>query len=401
MEEAFGQAARPGTPLGLYLHIPFCRRRCKFCYFRVYTDKNARDVERYLAALAGEMAIYSELPVVTGRSLDFVYFGGGTPSFLSARQLRSLVARLEESITWNGAREVTFECEPGTLDEKKLEAIREIGVTRLSLGIENFNDEILEENGRAHRSPEVFTSYEEARRLDFEQINVDLIAGMVGETPENWTDCVRKTIELEPGSVTIYQMELPFNTIYSRQVTTGSSPVADWRTKRDWVAEAFDALQAEGYHVSSAYTLVKDPSTKFAYRDALWRGADLIGAGVASFGHTSGVHYQNLDGFDDYCSTVEEGDLPLNRALKITPRQAMIRQLILQLKLGTVEAAYFRDAFGVDVLEEFRDVLRRHEQDGMLHVRDGRIELTRRGLLRVDGLLEPFFERPHRGARYT
>src|SRR5713101_4716137 len=189
---------QPDTPLGLYLHIPFCRKRCKFCYFRVYTDKNARDVETYIDALVKEVEIYSRQPIVGGRPLHYVYFGGGTPSYLSASQLRGLFERLQAILPWDRAEEVTFECEPGTLQEHKLETLKELGITRLSLGIENFGDEILEANGRAHLSAEIFRSYQWARDLHFTQINIDLIAGMVGETWENWRDCVKKTIELAP-----------------------------------------------------------------------------------------------------------------------------------------------------------------------------------------------------------
>src|SRR5262249_26778676 len=143
---------QPGTPLGLYLHIPFCHKRCKFCYFRVYTDKNARDVETYLDALEREVELYAALPIVGGRALYFVYFGGGTPSYLSAGQLRGLFERVQRVLPWADAEEVTFECEPGTLQQHKLETLKELGVTRLSLGIENFDDQILEVNGRAHHS---------------------------------------------------------------------------------------------------------------------------------------------------------------------------------------------------------------------------------------------------------
>src|SRR5438552_5546122 len=111
---------RPGTPLGLYLHIPFCRKRCKFCYFRVYTDKNAKDVEVYLDALTKEIELYSQMPAVDGRHLQFVYFGGGTPSYLSAAQLGGLFEKLQLILPWTGADEVTFECEPGTLQQHKL-----------------------------------------------------------------------------------------------------------------------------------------------------------------------------------------------------------------------------------------------------------------------------------------
>ena len=242
-EAALKRSPDPTTPLGLYMHIPFCRKRCKFCYFRVYTDKNASDVEVYLDALAREIAIYSELPVMRERPFRFAYFGGGTPSFISDKQLRSLIDRLRKYISWDDAEEVTFECEPGTLSRRKVEAIREIGVTRVSLGVEHFDDEILEANGRAHLSKEIHQAYDWIREVEFPQVNVDLIAGMVGETDEKWRDAVKKTMDLAPDSVTVYQMELPYNTTYSQEILSGGeSPVAGWQQKRDWVAYAFDQL---------------------------------------------------------------------------------------------------------------------------------------------------------------
>ena len=119
---ALNRPPQPGTPLGLYLHIPFCRKRCKFCYFRVYTDKNSSDVETYSNALVKEVELYSRLNCVGGRLPEFVYFGGGTPSYLSATQLGSLMTRLQKLFPWDRAREVTFECEPGTLQQHKLAA---------------------------------------------------------------------------------------------------------------------------------------------------------------------------------------------------------------------------------------------------------------------------------------
>ena len=120
------------VPLGLYLHIPFCRKRCKFCYFKVFTENKASDIQRYVSALSREIELVSKLPVLGDRPFRFVYFGGGTPSFLSSRQLTSLVDRLRENISWDQAEEVTFECEPGTLSESKVKTLR-LGVTRLSL----------------------------------------------------------------------------------------------------------------------------------------------------------------------------------------------------------------------------------------------------------------------------
>ena len=399
--------APPGdVPLGLYLHIPFCRKRCKFCYFKVFTDKNSEEVERYLAALAKEIELVSRLPVMGGRPFRFVYFGGGTPSFLSSRQLTRLVDRLRANVSWDKAEEVTFECEPGTLSEAKIATLREIGVTRLSLGVEHFDDDILRENGRAHESPEIYRAWPWIQAAGFANTNIDLIAGMVGDTDAKWQDAVRRTIELAPDSVTIYQMELPFNTVYSKDVLGGviETPVADWPTKRGWVDYAFEQLEAAGYSVSSAYTMVRHPErVNFSYRDNLWRGSDLLATGIASFGHVSGVHYQNHAEWPQYCGSLEAGELALGRALSISPHQRLVREMILQLKRGHLDVAYFREKFGVDILDQWHDNWDAYQTEGLLridHERD-RITLTREGLLRVDSMLPAFFEPPFQGVRYT
>ena len=398
--------APPGDrPLGLYLHIPFCRRRCKFCYFRVYTDKTAPDVETYVSALSREIELVSRLEVMGDRPFRFVYFGGGTPSFLSSRQLTSLVDRLRENINWDKAEEVTFECEPGTLSQSKVQTLRQLGVTRLSLGVENFSDDVLRENGRAHLSPEIYRCWEWIESVGFPNVNIDLIAGMVGETWDNWKDSVRRTRELSPDSVTIYQMELPFNTVYSSDVLGEKieMPVADWPAKRAWVDYAFNEFLAAGYSISSAYTVVKDKTkVNFSYRDNLWRGADLLATGVASFGHVSGVHYQNQPDWPGYIRPLlDESRLPLARAMRLTPHQLLIREMILLIKTGEIDASYFREKYGVEIIEEWNDVWQRYAADELLELDGDRIRLTRKGLLRVDALLPAFFEPEHQGVRYT
>jgi oxygen-independent coproporphyrinogen III oxidase len=396
-----------GVPLGLYLHIPFCRKRCHFCYFRVYTNKNAQEVEQYLDLIAKEWDLYSSKRAIGGRPLNFVYFGGGTPSFLSTGQLESLVDRLTRTAPWSDAEEITFECEPGTLTEAKLKVIRRLGVTRLSLGVENFDSTILELNGRAHRAGEIARSYEWARALDFPQINIDLIAGMLGETDENWEQCIAQTVALAPDSVTIYQMELPYNTTISADILKGTGQfaeqVATWATRRRWVRQAFEALEAAGYTVGSAYTAVKDPAkAKFVYRDRLWQGADLVGLGVASFGHVNGVHMQNLDSWETYAAAIEKGAMPLGRAYQPTLEERMIREVVLQLKRGSIRPAYFQEKFNVDVLRRFPSQFAALRAEGyLLSANADGVKLTRDGLLRIDSLLPRFFLPEHVGVRYT
>jgi oxygen-independent coproporphyrinogen III oxidase len=402
---AINRPPQPGNPLGLYVHIPFCRKRCHFCYFRVYTDKDAAAIRGYIDAVIKEFAVYANKPFIGGRKPNFIYFGGGTPSYLSVDQLKHLTGEMKRLLPWDEIEEVTFEAEPGTLTDHKLAAIRELGVTRLSLGVENFDDHILEINGRAHHSKEIARAYSYAREIAFPQINIDLIAGMVEETEQNWRECIRKTIDMAPDSVTIYEMEIPYNTtIYKQMKAEGKlvAPVADWDTKRRWVDYAWNELSKVGYTISSAYTAVRDPEkTKFVYRDRLWAGADLLGMGVASFGHIGGVHYQNQHDFDPYVASLERGDLPVYRALTPTPEERYIREFILQLKLGKVSREYFTKKFGTDPLQQFAAPIQTLKDWGFLSTQDGVIMMNREAMLQIDRLLHEFFLPQHKNVRYA
>lgn len=403
--EALDRAPKPGTDLGVYLHIPFCRKRCHFCYFKVYTDKDASAIKGYIERALQELRLYAQKRFIGGRKPSFIYFGGGTPSYLSVNQLKHLTDGMKAILPWDEVEEVAFECEPGTLTDHKLKAIREMGVTRLSLGVENFDDHILEINGRAHHSKEIARAYAFARELDFPQINIDLIAGMVEETESNWRECVRKTIEMQPDSVTIYQMEVPYNTtIYQQMKADGklAAPVADWDTKRQWVAYAFEELEKAGYSVGSAYTAVKNKDTAtFLYRDRLWAGADLIGLGVASFGHVGGTHFQNQHNFEPYVEALSDGKFPIYRALTPTEDERLIREVILQLKSGRIDSSYYQEKFAVNIQERFSATLKSLQERGFLTIAGDAISLNREGLLRVDRLLHDFFLPEHRNVRYA
>lgn len=391
--------------LGQYVHIPFCRKRCHFCYFKVYTDKDSSEVRGYLDALLKELTVYANKPVIGGRKPKFVYFGGGTPSYLSPDQLKFLTDGMKRLLPWDEVEEVTFEAEPGTLTDHKLKAIRDLGVTRLSLGIEHFDDHILEINGRAHRSKEIARAYAYAREISFPQINIDLIAGMVEETEEKWRETVAKAVALQPDSITIYQMEVPFNTgIYQQMKAEGKlvAPVADWETKRAWVDYAYREFEKIGYTVTSGTTVVRHPEkVKFIYRQGLFAGADILSIGVASFGHLNGVHYQNHHEFQPYVDAVNTGKLPVYRALAPAADERYIREFMLQLKLGSVSAQNFKTKFGTDPREQFAKPLATLKDWGFLTNGGDRIGVTREGLLQIDRLLHEFFKPEHNTGRYA
>ncbi len=227
---------------------------------------------------------------------------------------------------------------------------------------------------------------------------------MVGETWDNWKENIRKTIELSPESVTIYQMELPFNTVYSKDILGNKVESSGCRLGHQTSMGGIRVyeFQNAGYSVSSAYTVVKDPTkVNFSYRDNLWQGADLLATGIASFGHASGVHYQNLADLEQYLGTIESGNLPLGRGFVPTDHQRLVREMILLLKRGYLDAGYFRDKFGVEIVEHFASQWQDYLREGYVTIEGDSIRLTTDGLLRVDGLLPAFFEPEFQGVRYT
>lgn len=394
------QPGDEATPLGVYVHVPFCRKRCHFCYFKVYTGQNARDVEAYVNAVVGEAALLRALPVVDGRPVRFLYIGGGTPSYLSARQLHQLVEGIRPLVDHTDLQEFTLECEPGTVSPAKLKALADLGVTRLSIGVESLDDPILERNGRAHRLQHVEEVWARARDSGIPQLNLDLISGLVGETDESWKRTVDRLIAMAPDSVTIYQMEMPRNTTFFKARTSGEldgGDLPDWPTKRRWSREAFDALEAEGYHLTSAVTATRNVErTSFVYRDSLWGGADMLGLGVSAFSHVGGTHYQHDKHIERYVERVAAGELPIQRGYVMDPDERLVRETVLLLKTGRLDLARLERRHGVAARDRFAGPIDALIDAGLATCDDAHLTLTRDALLQVDRLLPAFFAPEHR-----
>ena len=403
LHKALAQPA-PAAPLGLYVHLPFCQKKCDYCYYLPYIAQPAAVVDRYLDAVVREMEHYAAHLGVKGRPVSFAYFGGGTPSTLSSTQVRRLGNGLHRALAWDNIKEATFECAPRSVRREFLESLREMGVTRVSMGVQSFDNELLKLNGRVHLAEDVVRAYSLIRETDFGWVNLDLMCGLLGETEEKWRESVRRVIELGPDSVTIYQTEIPHNTQLYRDLTTGAlpAPPLSWDIKRARLDEGFRELERAGYTVVSAYNAVKDPKRhRFLYQDYLWRGADMLGLGVAAFGYFGGVHFQNQATLEQYEAAVERGESPVKRACKLSAHDQLVREFVLQLKLGEVPIAPFRKRFGKDIVNELAEPLRACAAEGWLTVSDEAVRLTRLGLLRVDRLLPRFYDSRFQDVRYT
>ena len=395
-------ADRAGVPLGLYVHIPFCLKRCEFCYYRSVANPASGTIDSYLDSVLNEIRMYSGQPRLAGRRPEFVYFGGGTPALLAPKQMQRLFEGIQSVFPWDDVKEVTFECSPQAVTRERLEVLRQAGVTRISMGVQQMNDSVLQQSGRIHLIDDIRRAYAEIRQHDFNVVNVDLMVGLVGETEQTFQNSLHDVISMAPDSITFYQLEIPANTPLYRAVQDGQvETLASWDEKRARLADAFALLEGEGYTQRSAYAAVRDPiQHTFHYQDMQYHGADLLGTGLASFSLVGGVHYQNLASLSEYQASLSSDQLPYVRGYALSPDEQMVREFILQLKLGSVETKYFEDKFNVNVADRFSHGLQQFSDQGWLLVERDSITLTRQGLLRVDRLLPEFYLPEHRDRAY-
>jgi oxygen-independent coproporphyrinogen-3 oxidase len=361
-------------------------------------------IARYVDALVREMELYAATPAVNGRSPVFLYFGGGTPSLLTPALLRRLGEGLRRHYAWRRMEEVTFECAPRSVREEFLAAMKELGVTRVSMGVQSMDDGLLKLNGRVHLAEDVRRAFTRIRAAGFDHVNLDLMTGLIGESREQWLESVRAVAALGPESVTIYQTEMPHNTRLYQEFTSGSLPgeLPSWDEKRRRLDAGMALLERSGYRIVSGYNAVRDPRKhRFLYQELGWSGADLLALGVASFGYVGGVHYQNAASLTAYEAAIEGGRFAFHRARRLTDRERAVREFILQLKLGAVDDGRFHARHGEHLDDAFGEPLQECDEEGWV-LRDGNgVRLTRAGLLRVDRLLPRFYDAPHRGVRYT
>lgn len=389
-------------PLGMYFHIPFCLHRCEYCYYLSHAGKTRGQIDEYVDCLLRELSLLASRPAISQRSLRFAYFGGGTPSLLSETQMLRVFEALRASCSAADLEELTFECAPKTITKTRLVALRAGGVTRISLGIQQLDDPVLCRSGRIHGVADALRAYEGIRRAGFDYVNVDLIAGLAGQTDESFLRGLEEVIALRPESVTIYQLEIPRNTpLYKKRKAGEETDLADWSARQSRLAQGFDRLRAAGYTVCSGYMAVRDPRKhRFLYQSAQYRGDDLLGLGASSFGYFRGIHYQNCSDLEEYMNSLRDGRLPIDRAYELDAEERMTRRFVLELKLGSVSRHAFQSDFGVDPLDRFAHGIGELVRRNLLLVDPDRLSLTSDGLVRVDHLLPAFYLPRHRELAY-
>jgi oxygen-independent coproporphyrinogen-3 oxidase len=381
----------------LYCHLPYCRKRCTFCFYKVYTNRAAKPMDAYLHALHRELSLYAARPEVQGRQVDAIYFGGGTPTTLSIAELQSLVAHIRANFNISPDAEFTCESEPGTLNPDKVACLRDLGVTRLSMGVQTFDDELLKKNGRSHGSDQVFRAMEMARKNNFPVINIDLMSGIVDETMPTWEKSVQTLIDLEIEHVSIYRMEVYKNSLlYAAGYTgPGVGGIPTDEEELDMWLRAVDMLEGAGYSQACGHAFIKEPKHDHLERIIMWSGEDFIATGVSSYSYLDGTLMQNVADWDRYVELAGSGKSAVNRWLRLTSRQRMARDVVLGMKLLRFDRERFRRRHGFDVLDLYEPQVEVLVNNGLLEVSDEALTVTRRGRIYAEMLGSLFYLPEH------
>lgn len=358
---------------GLYIHIPFCKSKCLYCDFCSYSGKSGLMTD-YSKALAGEIREEAS----NGR-IKSVFIGGGTPTYLSLYGWNIIGEALGGLNLMEGA-EFTVEANPGTFDGEKLRMLKEMGVNRLSIGLQAVQDGHLKRLGRIHTYEEFLKGYRTARQLGFENINVDLMFGLPGQSLEDWKESLQKIAALDPEHISCYSLIIEEGTEFWKQYEEGNLKLPNEETERDMYRHTLEFLREKGYSQYEISNFSK-PGKECRHNLIYWDLGDYIGCGAGAHSFVNGVRSSNPAVIEEYIGLMD-GTGPVKREVhENTAKDTMSEFMFMGLrKTAGIGLADFRERFGQDIYSVYGDVIRKFESRGLLCAKDGRIRLTAKGI---------------------
>lgn len=348
--------------LSLYIHIPFCVRKCGYCDFlSAPADEKARD--RYVQALLMEIERYQGTETAD-RKIKTLYIGGGTPSILSVDQLDCIIQKIKYTFNFCDDIEASMEMNPGTASKEKCRALYQMGINRLSIGLQSTNDMELKTLGRIHSYEDFINTYTWCREAGFQNINVDLMAALPYQIVESYTTGLRKIIRLAPEHISAYSLILEEGTPFYQKYNSGCYPLPDEEQERLMYRETEQILAQAGYE---RYEISNYAKKGYACRHNLvyWQGGDYLGLGLGSSSYMDGVRFHNTTDFNTY---VNQGAYVEDRE-ELSVQAKMEEFMFLGLRvIAGVSGTEFEKHFGKTMEDVYGDVLRKHEEEGLLQI---------------------------------
>jgi len=365
--------------LGLYIHVPFCLKKCLYCDFVSYPYSETA-VEAYLDALFKEIELYGRILKKKEKDLVSIYIGGGTPTCLPAGRLASVLAKVQKVFRLLPGCEVTVEANPGTVDRHYLLSLRECGVTRLSLGIQAFQDRLLNMLGRVHTAVEADEAACAARDAGFDNLNLDFIFGIPGQTGEDWLETLSKAVSLEPEHISVYGIQLEAGTPLELAVARGELQMCSEELELSMYQAAICYLTGSGYvhYEISNFAL---PGRESVHNLGYWLNRPYLGLGPAAHSYLRGERFANEHTIEGYAGCLSRGELPVAAREAGTVQTEMAETMFLGLRLikGIDLEAFYR-RFGRRAEDIYRKKIACLKDAGLVEVAGGRLRLTPKGL---------------------
>jgi oxygen-independent coproporphyrinogen-3 oxidase len=369
---------------GVYIHIPFCRSRCSYCDFATDVWRSDEAVERYVNALCSEIRNSKfEIP----KLIDTVYFGGGTPSLLGSEQVQQILDAVNLKFEISNDAEITIEMNPATVTPESLAAFRSLGVNRASFGVQTFNDRHLKLLARGHDANDARQTFKMLRDAGFDNISFDLIAGLPGQTVEDWKRNLDIAIGMHPEHLSLYLLEIHEGTPLAEQVRSGRRPVPDEELGAEMYEIMLDRLSEVGYEQYEISNFAQ-PGFESRHNTKYWRLEPVFGFGVSAHSFDGFQRFSNVCDTNEYVSRIESDGIA-ETSRETIDRSAEYAFLGLRLYEG-IDLEAYRNKFAVDLATKYREELARIEDAGLVELSENRLRLSRKGMLYSNEVFQIF-----------
>lgn len=362
--------------LGLYIHIPFCISKCKYCDFNSY-KLDLDEKRKYLNAIEKEMKFYKE--EIRGKEIDTIFIGGGTPSILNQNEIKFLFNNIKSNFKIKNDAEITMECNPGTLTLDKLNTMKECGVNRLSIGLQAVQNKHLEYIGRIHTYEEFQKNYYQAKEVGFENINIDLMYALPNQSKKDWMESLEKVVKLNPTHISAYSLILEENTELFNMYEKNEFKLLDEDTDIEMYEYTIKYLKSHGYNQYEISNYAKE-GFECKHNILYWKCKNYVGLGASASGFLNEIRYNNFCELDKYEGIINSGKKPIEWKEKLSIKDKIEESIFLGLRMNEgIEFKHFHEKYNVNFREVYKNEINKLEKMKLIEISDKGMKLTQKG----------------------
>lgn len=366
--------------LGIYIHIPFCKQKCFYCDFLSYSNKYYL-LSEYIECIKKEISCSLENETLEDYEITTIYIGGGTPSYVDSRYIKEILNIITEKINIKNI-EITIEMNPGTVDIEKMNEYKNMGINRLSIGLQSSNNMLLQQIGRIHTYKEFLNTYNIARQIGFENVNVDLMIGLPNQTLRDVEESIQEIIELSPEHISVYSLIVEEGTCIEKMINEGKMKLPEECVERNMYWHVKDKLEKYGYNHYEISNFAKN-GYESKHNVNCWEQKEYLGFGVGAHSYYKNKRFSNDVSIDDYIKNISKGEFEKNiKVHEVQSKEDMKKEFMLLglRKINGIDIAEFKNKYNENPIYLFRTELNKLVRSGLIEIDLNHIKLTNKGI---------------------